>query len=239
MGRKFGGAPPNFWRGERGPHLTQSCPGPRPTSIPSAILIYAAILPQRIWAENWGGVVPLWRRGAGSPSNTMWPGPRPTCTPSFILIRQTVWPQYANVTDRQDRQTVDRQDRLCFVVVCFCLCVVIIVFSDCRIYLFSSLPARVFNKLTRYTKCHLSPSSRLATTDIGRKLGGLCPFRGGEAGSTSNTKSPGLRPTSIPSAILIHPAVWPQQTWAKNWGGAPPPFWEGGLGSHRTQSPLG
>jgi len=32
--------------------------------------------------------------------------------------------------------------------VCFSLCV-IIVFSDCRIYLFSSLAARVFNKLTR------------------------------------------------------------------------------------------
>ena len=31
-----------------------------------------------------------------------------------------------------------------------------------------------------HTKWHLSPSSRFATTDIGRKLGGLCPFRGGE-----------------------------------------------------------
>jgi len=30
------------------------------------------------------------------------------------------------------------------------------------------------------------------------------------AGSPSNTKSPGLRPTYMPSAILIHPAVWPQ-----------------------------
>jgi len=25
--------------------------------------------------------------------------------PSFILIHPTVWPQYANVTDRTDRQT--------------------------------------------------------------------------------------------------------------------------------------
>jgi len=30
--------------------------------------------------------------------------------------------------------------------------------------------------------------------------------------------SPGLRPTSIPSGILINPAVWPQQTWDRNWG---------------------
>jgi len=40
------------------------------------------------------------------------------------------------------------------------------------------------------------------------KIGGLCPFRGGKAASPSNTKSPGLRPTSIPSGILMHPAVW-------------------------------
>jgi len=31
--------------------------------------------------------------------------------PSFILIHPTVWPQYANVTDRQDRQTDSQTDR--------------------------------------------------------------------------------------------------------------------------------
>ena len=35
----------------------------------------------------------------------------------------------------------------------------------------------------------------LATIDIGRKVGGCCaPFRGGGAGSPSNTMSPGTRP---------------------------------------------
>jgi len=34
-------------------------------------------------------------------------------------------------------------------------------------------------------------------------------FRGW-AGSPSNTKSPRLRPTSLPSGILMHPAVWHQ-----------------------------
>jgi len=34
----------------------------------------------------------------------------------------------------------------------------------------------------------------------------------GEAGSPSNTMSRGPRPTSAPSGILIHPAVWPQYT---------------------------
>ena len=40
----------------------------------------------------------------------------------------------------------------------------------------------------------------------------------GATGSPSNTKSPGPRRTSIPSGILIHSAIWPQQTWTKNWG---------------------
>jgi len=39
----------------------------------------------------------------------------------------------------------------------------------------------------------------------------MCPFLGG-AGSPSNTVWPRLRPTSVPSGILIHPAVWPQYT---------------------------
>jgi len=37
----------------------------------------------------------------------------------------------------------------------------------------------------------------------------------------------------MPSAISIHPAVWPQQTWAENWGCAP--LGEGELGPHLTQ----
>jgi len=46
----------------------------------------------------------------------------------------------------------------------------------------------------------------------GRELGSIFP---------SNTKSPGPRPTSIPSGIVIHPAVWPQWTLAENWGLCP------------------
>jgi len=57
------------------------------------------------------------------------------------------------------------------------------------------------------------PSSRLATTDMGRKLGagsGCAPLGQLRAGSPSNTMWP--RPTSMPSFILIHPTVWPQYT---------------------------
>jgi len=59
---------------------------------------------------------------------------------------------------------------------------------------------------------------RLATIDMGWKVGCVPLFGGGGAGSPSNTMWPGPRSTSVPNYILIHTAVWPQQTWAKNWG---------------------
>jgi len=61
------------------------------------------------------------------------------------------------------------------------------------------------------TKWQLDPSSRLATTDMG-KIEGLCPFWGKAAGSTSNTMWPGPRSTSMSSFILIDPTAWPQYT---------------------------
>ena len=52
-----------------------------------------------------------------------------------------------------------------------------------------------------------------------------------------NTMLLGPRPTSLPCGILMHPAIWPEQTWAENWGavslwgrGAGPPantMWPG------------
>ena len=64
------------------------------------------------------------------------------------------------------------------------------------------------------------------------KTGGCAPFTEGQGGAAtpSNRTPPGLRFTSIPSGILIHPAVWPQQTWAKNWVGGCALF-SGGAGS--------
>jgi len=83
---------------------------------------------------------------------------------------------------------------------------------------------RLGRGLPPYTKWYPYASSPLATIDMGRKLGVVPLF--GEAGSPSNTKSPGSRPTSIPSGILIHKAVWPQRTWAKNWWGLCPLYEE-------------
>jgi len=55
-------------------------------------------------------------------------------------------------------------------------------------------------------------------------------FGGGGAGSPCNTMWPESRHISIPSGILIHQVVWPQQTWAENWEGAVL-LWGGGAGS--------
>ena len=74
---------------------------------------------------------------------------------------------------------------------------------------------------------------RLATIGMSRKDGCCCaPFGG--AGSPSNAVWPGPRSTSVPSGILIHPAVWPQRTWAKNWGLYP--FWGAGSPSNTMWS---
>ena len=69
------------------------------------------------------------------------------------------------------------------------------------------------------------PSSCLATTDMGRKLGAVPPVG---AGFPSNTMSLGSRSTFVSNGILIHPAVCPQQTWTDNWGLCP--FWGGRTG---------
>ena len=61
------------------------------------------------------------------------------------------------------------------------------------------------------TKWQLDPSSRLATIHGPRSAGAAVPPFWGD-GSPSNTMSPGLGPTSMPSFILIHPTVWPQYT---------------------------
>jgi len=51
---------------------------------------------------------------------------------------------------------------------------------------------------------------RLATINMGRKLGAVSVLAGGRARSPCSTMQPGPRPTIVPSGILIHPAVWPQ-----------------------------
>ena len=65
---------------------------------------------------------------------------------------------------------------------------------------------------------------------LGRKQGAAVPLSGVGSWLPCNTMRPGPRPTFVPSGILIHPDVWPQQTWAENWRGLCP-FRGGGAGS--------
>ena len=66
--------------------------------------------------------------------------------------------------------------------------------------------------------------------NMGRKEGCCAPFVGSWV--PSNTIWPGPKPPSAPSGILVHLAVWPQQTWAENWGCAP--FWRGAWSTSNT-----
>jgi len=74
-----------------------------------------------------------------------------------------------------------------------------------------------------------------------KKWGAALPLSLGGAGSPSNTMSPGPRPTSIPSGIPMHAAVWPQQTWPKSGGGGYCALSKGGswLGPHLMQCYMG
>ena len=49
----------------------------------------------------------------------------------------------------------------------------------------------------------------------------------------------GLRPTSLPRGILIHPLIWPQQIWPGQKLAAPSPFGGGELGPDLTQKSVG
>ena len=99
--------------------------------------------------------------------------------------------------------------------------------------------AEIYNRLSRVheryrqtiddgrtgdSKWHFDPCSRLATIDMGQKLGGCALL--GELGPhlTQCVLGRGLPPDQ-----LIQPAVWPQQTWAENWRTVP--LCGGGVGS--------
>jgi len=140
------------------------------------------------------GAVPLSVGGAGSPSNTLWPRPKPTSLPSGILIHPVAWPQQTwakNWGCPFGERELGLHLTHCGLGRGLSPCQV----ASCSIQLFRH-------------KRH------------GPKIG-VCPFGGGGAGSPSNTMWPGPSPTSLPSGILIHPAVWPYQAWVENWGTVP------------------
>jgi len=68
------------------------------------------------------------------------------------------------------------------------------------------------------TKWHLHPLRRLATIDIGRKLGAVSLLGGAETHVIQRCLGRGLPPYQVQSGILVHPPVWPQRTLVENWG---------------------
>ena len=139
--------------------------------------------------QKLGGGCASW--GSGSPANTMWPGQRPTSVPTGILTHHA----FGHDMGRK-------------------------------------LGAAVFFRAEvgpHVTQCGLGrglPSYQVASQSMQpfghntwAEVGGCCapPFLG-RAGSPCNTMSPRSRSTSVPSGILIHLAIWPQQTWAEYWG---------------------
>jgi len=139
--------------------------------------------------------MPLWGGGAASPSNTMSPEPRTTSVPSGILIHPAVWPQQT-WAENWSVPLWGKGELGPHLTVC----------GQGR-----GLPP-----------CQVSSWSiqPFGHNRHGPKIGGgqLCwPFLCGGDGSPSNTMCPGLRPISEPNGILIHPAIWPQETWAADY----------------------
>jgi len=107
--------------------------------------------------------------------------------PSFILIRETVWPQYTDVTDRQGRPT-DRTGQLSDSIELTVLQTV------------AQKSISIKTKLEAITWLYCVECPQYST-----RLEALAYLY-----VSSNTVSPALRPTSVPSGILIHSAIWPQ-----------------------------
>jgi len=176
-------------------------PAPRPTSLPSGILIIQPFGHNR-HEKKIGALCPFGGGGAESPSNTMWPGP--TSIPSLILIHPAVWSQ----------ETWAKNWGL--------LCPLF--WGELAGFRSNTMwpgpkPTSVPNGILIHTAVWLQQTWAADYTDTGfscdrkfRKWRATVPLSTGGAESPSNTKSPGPRPSSVPSGILIHPAVWPQYT---------------------------
>jgi len=98
-------------------------------------------------------------------------------------------------------------------------------------YFLNNIFAKNYRNRIVYSKSKVGRFLRHGV-DMVRKLGAVSLFRG-ELDLPSNIMSPRPRRTSLPSGILIHPAVWPQQTRAENWGLCS--FGGGELGLHLKQ----
>jgi len=88
--------------------------GPKPTFVPSGILIYPAVWPQRTWAENWGLHAPLpLQGGEPGPHISQWPKTRPTCGSAYLHAKLHLDPSncLATIHQRYKQTGQTGQDR--------------------------------------------------------------------------------------------------------------------------------
>jgi len=137
------------------------------------------------------------RQTCTAPCNTKSPGLRPTSVTSGIWIHPAIWPQ----------QTWADNWGLCPL-------------GDGS--LVPVLRSVAMAEAYLHLRFHLDPYSRLATTDMGRKRGPRSSFLARGTWVPSNTMSLALRPTCLPSGILVDQDMWSQHIWAENWGGCAP-----------------
>jgi len=208
-------------------------PGPRPTFVPSGILIHPAIWPQLTWAKKWGLCAFL---GGGSwvPINTISPGPKPSSVPKWQFDPSS----HLATTDKGGKfpgcapfwgmgagsvsNTMSPGPRPTFLLsgtlihpaiwpqymgskLCELVCTVPPFFLGGG--------EELGPRLTHCCVGQVLPACQVASWSIqpfshsshGLKTGGggCAPFEG--AGSPSNTMWMGPRPTSMPGFILIHP----------------------------------
>jgi len=91
-GPKIGGGTPFLGRGRRAPSNTMS-PEPRPTFVPSCIMVHQPFGQNRHGPKiGGGGCAPFLERELRPHLTQKSPGPRPTSVPSSILIHPAVWP---------------------------------------------------------------------------------------------------------------------------------------------------
>jgi len=145
---------------------------------------------------GWDGCA-LFLGVAGSPPNTKSPGPRPTSIPikwhldAFSTLATTDRAENWEGEESPLFREGELGPRL----------------TQCR--LGRGLPPH------QVASCSVQPFGR---NRHGSKIGGLHALFGEGVQFLCNIRSHGLRPTSIPSGIWMHPAIWPQHISDENWG---------------------
>jgi len=189
MGRKLKGVVPLLVGGGSWLPCNTMRPWPRPTFVPSGILIYPTAWPKQTWAEIWGtAAVPLGVE-LGPHLTHYCPG---RGLPSYQVAPWSIQPFSHN----KHRPKIG---------------------GLCPLFGNGELgPHLAQCGLSRGLPPYQMASRFIQPFGHNRhgpKIGGdVPPFLGRGDGSPSST----MWPTSIPSGILIHRATWPQQIWAEN-----------------------